>query len=256
MSSRALNLKGNSIYRHFPDIAFSLCGGLDAESETFSSTLFEQSLLSYDDFVMTLKNNEDIFSNPDLVVRIGDKYYTWSAACPVIMSGVLYGRALPSELVKAIQGSFPQETRSKESSPNSKAARSSWWPFGSRKEADENSAKLEEGAAAPVEGDNKAVEAKVEITVETTPTTSESPSKKAEGGSGKFDSNNNGSSTSSEGDSDHDLKLAMPPPQNSISRDKKYKKTLRLSSDAIVRLFAMIMKREIAVNLPAVSEPP
>ena len=35
--------------------------------------------------------------------RIGDQYFRWDAACPVIMSRVLYGRSLPSELVDVIK---------------------------------------------------------------------------------------------------------------------------------------------------------
>ena len=35
--------------------------------------------------------------------RIGDQYFKWDAACPVIMSRVLYGRSLPSELVDVIK---------------------------------------------------------------------------------------------------------------------------------------------------------
>ena len=57
------------------------------------------------------QNNENVFTNPDLVVRIGDQYYTWSAACPIVMSAVLYGRGLPSDLVKVIKASY-QEDRS------------------------------------------------------------------------------------------------------------------------------------------------
>ncbi len=79
-------------------MSLSLCGGLGGSE--FSSLLFEQSLLSYDDFAMRLQNGEDLFANPDLVVRLGEQYYTWSSACPIIMSAVLYGRALPSDLVK------------------------------------------------------------------------------------------------------------------------------------------------------------
>ena len=49
--------------------------------------------------------NLDIFSNPNLVVRIGDQFFKWEAACPIIMSRVLFGRSLPSELVDVIAAS-------------------------------------------------------------------------------------------------------------------------------------------------------
>ena len=67
----------------------------------FSTALFEAAIVSYDDFAMRLRNgDQDFFENPNLVVRIGDQYYTWKAACPIVMSAVLYGRSLPSDLVK------------------------------------------------------------------------------------------------------------------------------------------------------------
>ena len=84
------------------DIDFSLCGGLDEPSQ-FSRTLFESGKLSFDDFAERLKIKDlNLFSNPNLVVRIGDQYFNWESACPIIMSRVLYGRSLPSELVDVI----------------------------------------------------------------------------------------------------------------------------------------------------------
>jgi len=84
------------------DIDFSLCGGLD-EPGAFSRTLFESGKLSFDDFAERLKIRQlNLFTNPNLVVRIGDQYFTWESACPIIMSRVLYGRSLPSELVDVI----------------------------------------------------------------------------------------------------------------------------------------------------------
>ena len=84
------------------DIDFSLCGGLDDASQ-FSRTLFESGKLSFDDFAERLKIKDlNLFSNPNLVVRIGDQYFNWESACPIIMSRVLYGRSLPSELVDVI----------------------------------------------------------------------------------------------------------------------------------------------------------
>ena len=68
------------------DIDFSLCGGLD-EPGQFSRTLFESGKLSFDDFTERLKIKElNVFNNPNLVVRIGDQYFTWESACPIIMS--------------------------------------------------------------------------------------------------------------------------------------------------------------------------
>ena len=118
-----------TVFRFMPDVAVSLCGGLDnpeAGGKELSSTLFEQSLLTFDDFVLRIRESKDILSDPDLVVRIGDKYYNWQTGGPMIMSAVLYGRSLPAELIKEYD---EKSKTAASSSPNSKAARSSWWPW-------------------------------------------------------------------------------------------------------------------------------
>ena len=51
-----------------PDIAMSLCGGLK-ESEDISKERFMQFLVTYDDFC----ENPNLVSDPNLVIRIGDK---------------------------------------------------------------------------------------------------------------------------------------------------------------------------------------
>ena len=111
------------------DVAVSLCGGLDnPDGKELSSALFEQSLLTFDDFVLRFREDKEILSHPDLVVRIGDKYYNWQTGGPMIMSAVLYGRSLPSELIKECD----KKSKAASSSPNSKTSRSSWWPWRSR----------------------------------------------------------------------------------------------------------------------------
>ena len=44
----------------------------------------------------------------------------------MIMSAVLYGRSLPAELIKEYD---EKSKHAASSSPNSKASRSSWWPW-------------------------------------------------------------------------------------------------------------------------------
>jgi hypothetical protein len=38
-----------------PDVDISLCGGLDGDSPAFSTILFEQSKVTFDDFVLHLQ---------------------------------------------------------------------------------------------------------------------------------------------------------------------------------------------------------
>lgn len=131
-----------------PDVDISLCGGLEGENPAFSTLLFEQSKVSFDDFVLHLQRADPLlFNSPDLVVRIGEQYYKWSAACPIIMSSILYGRTLPSDLVEVIRGSFqePKKTEKLSVSTTSDVAggqvhkkhSSSWWPFGAARKEDE-----------------------------------------------------------------------------------------------------------------------
>ncbi|XP_059086494.1 phosphatidate phosphatase LPIN3-like isoform X1 [Tigriopus californicus] len=163
--------RNHLVQKNLPDIAFSLCGGLEGPPKEgqapFSNLIFEQSVLSFDDFVMRLRNKQDVFADPNLVVRIGEQYYTWQSACPMIMSAVLFGRTLPSDLVDYIRGSY-QEIRTKESSPNSKSARtSSWWPFGRRMPNDEGTGEsLAEKIAASMESTDARSEVTPTITEE------------------------------------------------------------------------------------------
>ena len=59
-------------FQHPPEVALSLCG-LNFEHSEPPEELFLQSLVTYDDFVL----NPRLMENPDLVVKIGDKYYRW-----------------------------------------------------------------------------------------------------------------------------------------------------------------------------------
>lgn len=123
-------------YRALPDVALSLCGNFGDQIDP-PEELFLQSLVTYDDFA----ENPRLIENPDLLVRIGNKYYTWQAACPIVMSWVLYQRFLPQSSVDAIRKEFmpKQEEKKAESVP----ARSSWFPWGRKSQP-----KKEEGGTS------------------------------------------------------------------------------------------------------------
>ncbi|XP_053689451.1 phosphatidate phosphatase LPIN3 [Sabethes cyaneus] len=72
-------------------IAMSLCGGL--ENGTPSNEEFEKHRLHYADVCA----NPIIFSSPELVVRINDKYFTWAAACPQVMTMLAFQKTLPND---------------------------------------------------------------------------------------------------------------------------------------------------------------
>ena len=84
-------------YRNLPDVALSLCGAVN-DLPGPPEDLFLKSLVTYEDFV----GNPRLIENPDLLVRIGTKYYTWQAACPIIMSWALYRRPLPQSTIDGL----------------------------------------------------------------------------------------------------------------------------------------------------------
>lgn len=80
--------------RSYGEISMSLCGGLTASGRNISNPTedsFLQGLVTYNDLIQ----NPKLIENPDLVVRLNGKYYNWRAACPLIMSMVVYQRPLP-----------------------------------------------------------------------------------------------------------------------------------------------------------------
>lgn len=120
--------EGRHDYRSLPDVSLSLCGHIGEMDPP--EELFQQSLVTYDDFV----ENPRLMENPDLLVRIGSKYYTWQAACPIVMSWVLYQRFLPQSAVEAIVHEYMPK-REKKEEPEPVPARSSWFSWGRRNPA-------------------------------------------------------------------------------------------------------------------------
>ena len=89
---------------NLPSVAISFCGGLTNENGELSQALFEQSKVSFDDFIVRIEEKPDLLADPSLVVKIADHFYNWEKAAPIIMSHVLYGRALPLDLLQKIKG--------------------------------------------------------------------------------------------------------------------------------------------------------
>ncbi|KAG5868990.1 hypothetical protein JTB14_025267 [Gonioctena quinquepunctata] len=68
------------------DISLSLCGW-DPEPDR---NKFLEHVVKFSD----LCNTPVLFEDPNLVIRIKDKYYTWKVAAPIIASIMIYGRPL------------------------------------------------------------------------------------------------------------------------------------------------------------------
>ncbi|XP_071999698.1 phosphatidate phosphatase LPIN1 isoform X2 [Engystomops pustulosus] len=76
--------------RDLPSIAISLCGGLSDNKELTKEQFIEQ-VVTYQQFV----DNPAIIDDPNLVVKIGNKYYNWPTAAPVLLAMQAFQKPLP-----------------------------------------------------------------------------------------------------------------------------------------------------------------
>uniref|UniRef100_A0A672Z9T8 phosphatidate phosphatase n=1 Tax=Sphaeramia orbicularis TaxID=375764 RepID=A0A672Z9T8_9TELE len=73
-----------------PDVTLSLCGGLTENAE-ISKERFMEHIITYHEFA----ENPAIIDNPNLVVKIGNRYYNWTLAAPLILSLQAFQKNLP-----------------------------------------------------------------------------------------------------------------------------------------------------------------
>uniref|UniRef100_A0A8C3A381 phosphatidate phosphatase n=1 Tax=Cyclopterus lumpus TaxID=8103 RepID=A0A8C3A381_CYCLU len=73
-----------------PDVTLSLCGGLTENAE-ISKERFMEHIITYLEF----SENPAIIDNPNLVVKIGNRYYNWTLAAPLILSLQAFQKNLP-----------------------------------------------------------------------------------------------------------------------------------------------------------------
>jgi phosphatidate phosphatase LPIN len=77
-------------------VALSLCGGMEKGGPTDED--FDANVIQYSDICQ----NPELFSSPNLVVRLNDKYYSWTTACPVVMTLIAYQKPLPLEVCEKL----------------------------------------------------------------------------------------------------------------------------------------------------------
>ncbi|XP_048701491.1 phosphatidate phosphatase LPIN1 isoform X5 [Caretta caretta] len=83
--------------RDLPSIAISLCGGLSDNKEITKDQFLEQAV-TYQKFV----DNPAIIDDPNLVVKIGNKYYNWTTAAPLLLAMQAFQKPLPKATVESI----------------------------------------------------------------------------------------------------------------------------------------------------------
>ncbi|XP_035385320.1 LOW QUALITY PROTEIN: phosphatidate phosphatase LPIN1 [Electrophorus electricus] len=78
-------------------VALSLCGGL-ADSREISEEDFQEKAVAYQQF----SAHPALIDDPNLVVKIGSKYYNWSTAAPVLLAMQVFQKPLPKATVDSI----------------------------------------------------------------------------------------------------------------------------------------------------------
>uniref|UniRef100_A0A8D0A1R2 phosphatidate phosphatase n=1 Tax=Sander lucioperca TaxID=283035 RepID=A0A8D0A1R2_SANLU len=89
-----------------PDVTLSLCGGVGENSE-IPKEKFMEHIITYNEFA----ENPAIIDNPNLVVRIANRYYNWTLAAPLILSMQAFQKNLP----KATEEAWVKEKMPKKS---------------------------------------------------------------------------------------------------------------------------------------------
>ncbi|KAJ8336475.1 hypothetical protein SKAU_G00376950 [Synaphobranchus kaupii] len=107
-----------------PEVTLSLCGGFNNNTH-ISKENFMKHIITYEEF----SENPALIDNPDLVVRIADRYYSWALAAPQILSLGVFQQTLPEKTDEA----WVQKKMSKKSS--------GWWFW--RRSEDNTSKKSE-----------------------------------------------------------------------------------------------------------------
>ncbi|KAM4713483.1 phosphatidate phosphatase LPIN1-like isoform 2-T2 [Anableps anableps] len=80
-----------------PSMAISLCGGLTDNKEITKEQFYDK-IISYQQFA----ENPSIIDDPNLVVKIGSKYYNWSTAAPLVLAIQAFQKPLPKATVENI----------------------------------------------------------------------------------------------------------------------------------------------------------
>uniref|UniRef100_A0A3Q1IAY6 phosphatidate phosphatase n=1 Tax=Anabas testudineus TaxID=64144 RepID=A0A3Q1IAY6_ANATE len=127
-----------------PDVTLSLCGGLTENAE-ISKERFMEHIITYHEFA----ENPAIIDNPNLVVKIGNRYYNWTLAAPLILSLQAFQKNLP----KATEEAWVKEKMPKKSGR--------WWFW--RKRADSTIKQLLLFLYRPKAGDTSSDEEAKEV---------------------------------------------------------------------------------------------
>uniref|UniRef100_A0A8C6NMX4 phosphatidate phosphatase n=1 Tax=Nothobranchius furzeri TaxID=105023 RepID=A0A8C6NMX4_NOTFU len=89
-----------------PDVTLSLCGGVGENSE-ISKEKFMEHIITYNEFA----ENPAVIDNPNLVVRIANRYYNWTLAAPLILCMQAFQKNLPKDTEEAwVKDKMPKKS--------------------------------------------------------------------------------------------------------------------------------------------------
>ncbi|XP_049307614.1 phosphatidate phosphatase LPIN3 isoform X4 [Bactrocera dorsalis] len=214
-------------------VAMSLCGVGDKGEP--SDEEFDQHMIKYSDVC----ENPSLFSSPNLVVRLNGKYYTWAAACPIVMTIITFQKPLTNDAIEQLMSNAKPDESVNKSEPDGTTAgagaqsKRSWWNWRrSQVGAVPNSTKI----AKP---DDKVDERDADQAAVATQTTRPNSPDISENTLSKTDSTLNAENTSAQVENLEDLSQASSKAEATSSngnKNERYKKSLRLSSEAIKQL--------------------
>lgn len=141
----------NSVFDSNFEISLSLCGGLDTENGP-SKEAFHQNLLHYEDICSDPK----LYDNPNLVVKINNKYYNWTTACPIVMTYAVFQRHLPQNTIENIYAQcmplLIHEDKKQQSTGKAegRTGYSSWFSWGRSTAQPKKSQEISQGKCCPL----------------------------------------------------------------------------------------------------------
>ncbi|XP_054982582.1 phosphatidate phosphatase LPIN2 [Sorex araneus] len=183
-----------------PDVTLSLCGGLSENGE-ISKEKFMEHIITYHEFA----ENPGLIDNPNLVIRIYNRYYNWALAAPMILSLQVFQKSLPKATVESwVKDKMPKKS-------------GRWWFWRKRENMTKQLPEAKEGKS------------------EVPPASELQPSEKepASGRPAEDDSSSDDGSQELEESIKVDPAPTEPPSHGSAT---SYKKSLRLSSEQIAKL--------------------
>ncbi|XP_041565777.1 phosphatidate phosphatase LPIN3 isoform X2 [Drosophila elegans] len=211
-------------------VAMSMCG-MSEQGAAPSDEEFDRHLVNYPDVC----KSPSIFSSPNLVVRLNGKYYTWMAACPIVMTMITFQKPLTHDAIeqlmsqtvedKCLSGDDKQEAAAQ--ADNVGQTKRYWWSWRRSQDAAPNH--VNSGHGMPLGKDEKDGDQAAVGTQTSRPTSPDISDPTLS----KSDSLVNAENTSALVDNLEELTMAS---NKSDEPKERYKKSLRLSSAAIKKL--------------------